>query len=133
MGTSTRYMKATYTTPAVHQASSAGRRCAGQRGKITATLASSSATQSPQIDSSKTCPKFDVVNTEYQEQVSAMAINGTSASDTPNPRRLSVARAFSRSNNAHCATKHSSASVATERPMSALDGHQACRQIRGTS
>ncbi len=60
-----------------------------------------SATDSPQIDSSATWPRFDVVSTEYQEQASAIAMSGTTASDTAVPSALRAAREISLSINAH--------------------------------
>src|SRR5450631_3491077 len=93
----------------------------------------SSATASPQIDSSATWPRFEVVSTEYQEQVSATAISGTIASDTTVPSVLRAARDISLSINANCPTKHSSATVATDRPTMTLDIQWLSKQMRGTS
>src|SRR6267154_3461328 len=97
------------------------------------TLMTSSATDSPQIDSSATWPRFDVVSTEYQEQASAIAMRGTTARATAIPSALRAVREISLSINAHCPTKHSSATVATDRPTMTLDSQWLNRQMRGTS
>src|SRR5260370_28476325 len=93
----------------------------------------SSETDSRQIDSSATWPRFDVVSTEYQEQASAIAIRGTTASETAVPNAQRAAREISLSINAHCPTKHNSATVATDRPTITLDSQWLNRQMRGTS
>src|SRR3984885_4282693 len=97
------------------------------------TLMTSSATDSPQIDSSATWPRLDVVSTEYQEQTSAIAMSGTSASDTAVPSALCALPEISLSIKPHCPTKHSSATVATDRPTMTLDSQWSNRQMRGTS
>jgi hypothetical protein len=48
-------------------------------------------------------------------------MSGTTASDATRPTMLRVAREISCSISAHCATKHNSATVATERPTMTLD------------
>src|SRR5580692_2289060 len=98
-----------------------------------AKLATSSTTQKPQIDSSTTCPMFDVVSTEYQEQVSAIAMRGTRANAVILPTTLPAAREVSRNMSAHWATKHISAMVATVRPTMTLDNQESTMQMRGTS
>ena len=74
-----------------------------------------------------------MLSTEYQEQISATTISGTTASDTSLPTELPVEREVARSITAHWATKHSSAQVATERPTMTLDSQELNMQMRGTS
>ena len=76
---------------------------------------------------------FEVVSTEYQEHSSAIAIIGSSAREVATPKRLPASRAASRSSSAHCATKHSSATVATLRPTTTLDQKLSTITSRGTS
>jgi hypothetical protein len=76
---------------------------------------------------------FEVVSTEYQEHVSAITIRGTRASEVTLPTTLPAARELSRNISAHCATKHNSATVATERPIMTLDSQESTTQKRGTS
>src|SRR5579862_3716047 len=95
--------------------------------------ATSNAADNPQIVSSAICPRFEVVSTEYQEQVSAITISGTTAREANLPTTLPDAREVSCSISAHCATKHSSAIVATERPTMTLGSQVLNRQMRGTS
>src|SRR5260221_14319871 len=109
MGTSTANMNTTYARPAAQQAANMDRPLGVPRGYIVMTLMTSSATDSPQIDSSATWPRFDVVSTEYQEQASAIAMRGTTARATAIPSALRAVREISLSINAHCPTKHSSA------------------------
>jgi hypothetical protein len=89
--------------------------------------------ETPHNDSSITCPMLDVVSTEYQEQVSATAIKGKTASEARRPGLLCMTCDISRINKAHCVTKHNSATVATERPTMTLDSHESNRQMRCTS
>jgi len=60
-------------------------------------------------------------------------MSGTTANDATRPNVLRVAREISFKSNAHWATKHSSATVATDRPMMTLDSQWLNRQMRGTS
>ena len=71
-----------------------------------------------------------MVSTEYQEKSSATAMSGTTASAVTLPTPLPVARDISRSSSAHCAAKHSSAKVATERPTMTLESQVSNRQKR---
>src|SRR5438132_6531743 len=96
-------------------------------------LATSSAADRPQSASSNTCPRLDVVSTEYHEQSSAITISGSTVRETAFAVVHPVARAVCRNMSAHCATNASSASVATERPTMTLDSHVLKRQMRGTS
>jgi len=73
------------------------------------------------------------VSTEYQEQASAIRINGGTTFETAVPTPLPVARETSRSINAHGATKHNSATVATKRPTTMLESQLSNRQMRSTS
>src|SRR5262252_2357826 len=126
-------MNATYASPAAHHNASSGRMRRAQRGQMCTRLTTSSAAHRPHSVSSTTWPRLLVVNTEYQEQLSATAINGTitRAAEVPNP--LPVACDDARSSSAHCATKHSSATVATERPITTLASHESTITSRGTS
>src|ERR1043165_8964703 len=117
----------------MHQNATSGRRRGAQRGQIATRLAPSKAAQTPHSVSSITWPRLLVVNTEYQEQVSATAIIGTSSAAAERPNTLPVARDDACSSSAHCATKHSSAIVATERPTATLASHESNRHSRGTS
>ena len=85
------------------------------------------------MDSSATCPRLEVVNTEYQEKVSAIAMSGTTTFAVTRPTPLPVARDISPSIRAHWSAKHSSANVATERPTITLESHVSNRQTRPTS
>ena len=76
---------------------------------------------------------FEVVSTEYQEHVSATTMRGTSMTEVAMPTVLRAAREISFSSKAHWATKHSSATVATDRPTATPDSQWSNRQIRGTS
>src|SRR5579862_8779418 len=116
--------------PAAHQAASSGRSEALQRGQIQSRLVTSSPALRAQIDSSSTCPRFDVVSTEYHEQISATAMSGTTTTEVTLPAPLPVAREISRSSSAHCAAKHNSAKVATERPTMTLESQVSNRQKR---
>ncbi len=49
------------------------------------------------------------------------------------PTLLPVAHENSRSSSAHCAAKHNSAKVATERPTMTLLSQESNRPMRGTS
>src|SRR5262245_28498806 len=104
-----------------------------QRGQMCTRLATSSAAHRPHSVSSITCPRLLVVSTEYQEQVSATTINGTITRAVDAPSTLPVACDDARSSSAHCATKHSSATVATERPITTLASHESTITSRGTS
>ncbi len=74
-----------------------------------------------------------MVSTEYHEQVSATTINGTITRAAVRPSTLPVACDDARSSSAHCATKHNSATVATERPTTTLASHESNSTRRGTS
>ena len=74
-----------------------------------------------------------MVSTEYQENSSATAISGTTTTEVTWPTPLPVAREIARSSSAHCAAKHSSAKVATERPTMTLESQVSNRQKRCTS
>ncbi len=76
---------------------------------------------------------FDVVSTEYQEHASAIASIGTTILVTLWAKKFPVALAVSRNRKAHWQAKHSSATVATERPTMAVEIHESTRVMRGTS
>src|SRR4051812_9789464 len=101
----------------------AGRQFSGQRRQIPAMLTTSSAAENPQMDSSMTWPRFEVVTTEYHEQISAMTMSGTTTREMAAATTLPVTCAVARNITAHWPTKHSSAMVATERPTTMLDSH----------
>src|SRR5262245_39221269 len=104
-----------------------------QRGQMCTRLITSSAAHRPHSVSSITWPRLLVVSTEYHEHVSATTISGTirRAADAPKP--LPVACDDARNSSAHCATKHNSATVATERPITTLASHESSITKRGTS
>src|SRR5260370_32751602 len=104
-----------------------------QRGRIASRLPTTNAALNPQIDSSTTWPRFDVVSTEYHEQTSATAISGTSVAATARTALLPAECAIARNHRVHCPTKHSSATVATERPTMTLQSQESKMQTRGTS
>src|SRR3954453_499110 len=104
-----------------------------QRGRIVTMLITTSAAHTPHSDSSNTCPMFDVVSTEYHEHASATASSGTTSRATTCACMLPVALAVSRVSSAHWIAKHSSATVATERPTIALETHESTSVTRGTS
>ncbi len=91
-----------------------------QRGQAASRLTTISVAASAHSVSSTACPRFEVVSTEYQEQASATRIIGSTTRALQRPSALPVMHAASRRVNAHCATKHSSAIVATLRPTSTL-------------
>src|SRR5689334_3313052 len=111
----------------------AGQASRRQRGPSHARLAISKTTHKAQIDSSNTWPRLEVVSTEYQEQVSATTINGTMARDTRTAAALPTTCPTPRSSKAHCAAKHSSATVATERPTITVESHESTMTWRCTS
>src|SRR5579872_3145417 len=104
-----------------------------QRDDTAIMLATNRLADSAQSDSSTTWPKFEVVSTEYHEQSSASAISGSSMRAALCVTTLSMMRPVSRNMSAHCATKHSSATVATERPTTTLEIQELNRHSRGTS
>src|SRR5882762_1276932 len=117
----------------MHHTISAGRRAALQLGRIATMLTTTNAADSAQMEFSATCARFHVVSTAYQEHASAIAMSGTSATDTILATTLPVARAVSRSIKAHWPAKHNSARVATERPTMTLESQVSNRPRRGTS
>ena len=68
--------------------------------------------------------------TEYQENVSAIAISGTITREMASATGFRVSTASTRSSSAHCAAKQSSAIVATVRPTATADSHESITQIR---
>ncbi len=74
-----------------------------------------------------------MVTTEYQENISAIAISGTITRERPSATGLRASIASTRSSRAHCAAKQSSAIVATDRPTATLDSHESTTQMRCTS
>ncbi len=71
--------------------------------------------------------------TAYHEQHSATAISGTMIREIFFAVSEPVSLPSARSTIAHWMTKHSSATVATERPTMTLDSQVSNRQIRCTS
>jgi hypothetical protein len=114
-------------------ATNAGRQLAGHRGHIATMLATNNAADKPHKVSSKTCPRFDVVSTEYHEHISAITINGNTTYDVARAVMQPVSRDVWRNISAHCATKHNSATVATERPTTTLDSQVLTTTSRCTS
>src|SRR5262245_8235359 len=119
--------------PAAHQAASSGRCEALRRGQIHKRLITSRPAASAQRDSSMTWPRLEVVSTEYQEKSSATAMSGTTTRAVTRPTPLPVAFDISLSRRAHCAAKHSSAKVATDRPTITLESQVSKRQKRWMS
>src|SRR5882724_8826560 len=119
--------------PAIQQQSSNKRRLPVKNVRMETMLTTRSVALSPQSDSSTTWPMFAVVSTDDHEKISATMISGTTEYDTTLPTELPVVRETSRNITAHCATKHSSARVATERPTTTLDSQESCKTMRGTS
>ncbi len=110
-----------------------GRCPAEHRGTTAIMLATNNVVDKAHRDSSTTWPRFDVVSTEYQEHTSAIAMSGRRSREAVSVTMLSVIFPVARSSNAHCAAKHSSAIVATDRPITTLDNQVLITVSRGTS
>ena len=82
---------------------------------------------------SKALPRKFVEITAYQEKHSATPISGRIAFEIFLAVSERATRASSRKTMAHCAAKHSSAIVATERPIRTLENQVSNRQILCTS
>ena len=74
-----------------------------------------------------------MVRTPDQEHTSATATIGTRSHATATPNRDPTPRAAACSRSAHWAAKHSSAAVATERPINTLESQESIRPNRCTS
>src|SRR5215471_1210911 len=77
-----------------------------------------------QVDSSMTLPTKLVVSVVYQEQTSANAMNGTGSQEAATTPLTPAARAYWRSTSDHWVTRLSSATVATQRAIIALEIHE---------
>src|SRR5262249_27615187 len=119
--------------PPKHHSNIARRRGFSQCGRSANTARILNAAASAQLEFSATCALFAVVSTAYQEQISAVAMIGTTIRDTVRANILSAAVAVAYNRKAHWAAKANSAMVATLLPTTTSDSPMSNRHSRGMS
>ena len=103
------------------------------RGQNLINAAVTSAPASAQCAFSKACARQFAVSTADQQNNSATMTIGTRSLDISEANLLPVSAPASRNSSAHCAAKHSSATVAIVRVTATREIHTSYRQMRGTS